>query len=285
MSLPDTIFSEKPTGSWLYHYTSKSGLLGIFGSGAVWATSIHYMNDSKEFRHAMEMVNISLRELNGVGDADRISLTTILTEQLESIRKIYMFVFSLSEKSDLLSQWRGYSETGGFAIEFEWEKLVSIAAISGFQLGRCLYDYKEQQKAITPLVECAKNIYLEGVKENLNPEVISKKISTEFLGKFISISPFLKHHAFSEEKEWRLVSRPTDMDSPQVRYREGTSMLIPYFDLNIQGLDQDFPVSGIVVGPCPHPELSANAACNFVTKKGKFRQFSVRHSTVPYREW
>lgn len=285
MSVTGTMYCDRPASSWLYHYTSKSGLLGIFGSGAVWATSIHYMNDAKEFRHAMELVNLCLRELSGLDDADRSLLSTIINELMESISKIYVFVFSLSEESDLLSQWRGYSGTGGFAIEFEWERLLAVAAKNGFKLGRCIYAPKEQQEVVNPLVKSAKEVYLECLKSNLKKDEISKRISKDFIGKFVSTSPLLKHYAFSEEKEWRLISPPTRIDSPHVKYREGASMIIPYFNLKIQEEDGSFPVSGIVVGPCPHPELAANAATNFIWDSGSFKNLSVRHSRAPYREW
>lgn len=43
----------------IFHYTSGDGLLGILSSDTIWATSIHHLNDGKEFSHARELVQAS----------------------------------------------------------------------------------------------------------------------------------------------------------------------------------------------------------------------------------
>jgi hypothetical protein len=48
--------------SYLYHYTSIQGVEGIIKSKAVWATVMHFLNDSKEWLYALDLVR---RNLNG----------------------------------------------------------------------------------------------------------------------------------------------------------------------------------------------------------------------------
>lgn len=52
----------KPNGT-LYHYSTSSGLLGIFRTKKLWTTSIHYLNDAKEFIHTIHLVQQKLRDL------------------------------------------------------------------------------------------------------------------------------------------------------------------------------------------------------------------------------
>jgi hypothetical protein len=41
----------------IYHYTNQSGLLGILENRELWATKIHYLNDSTEFSYIFKMVD------------------------------------------------------------------------------------------------------------------------------------------------------------------------------------------------------------------------------------
>ena len=46
--------------SFLYHYTSQRGLLGILENKKIWATNIHYLNDSAELYHAIDVLQSGL---------------------------------------------------------------------------------------------------------------------------------------------------------------------------------------------------------------------------------
>ena len=55
----DALVRDVPTTP-LYHYTNPVGAHGIIEEKSLWATNIHYLNDSKEFGHARE---IAVREI------------------------------------------------------------------------------------------------------------------------------------------------------------------------------------------------------------------------------
>lgn len=281
----DKLYSELPSKPWLFHYTPKAGFLGIFRTRSVWAGNIHYMDDAKEFAHAMDLVNARTEDMVGFDHSERTGFRKLVNSLFQGISRINVYVFSLSEQSDLLSQWRGYADSSGFVIEFDWKRLSKVASTQGFRLGRCLYDKEKKQAVIDNMVKAAQDAYFQGLSEGSRKNEIQRALYDSFIIDFVSVSPLLKHHAFREEKEWRLVSRPIRMDAPQVDYREGRSMLIPYFKLNLNEGSNTMPVTGIIVGPCPHPELSANSAVNFVQRTAKFTNISIRHSRIPYREW
>ena len=46
----------------LYHYTTQDGLIGIFDSNLLWASKIHYLNDSTEFELALTLAKDVLTE-------------------------------------------------------------------------------------------------------------------------------------------------------------------------------------------------------------------------------
>ena len=44
----------------LYHYTSQAGLIGMLHTKTIWASKIHYLNDSKEFALALKLARDEL---------------------------------------------------------------------------------------------------------------------------------------------------------------------------------------------------------------------------------
>jgi len=46
------LLSQTPSAP-LYHYTTQSGFMGIVSNKEIWATHTQYLNDSKEFLHAV----------------------------------------------------------------------------------------------------------------------------------------------------------------------------------------------------------------------------------------
>jgi hypothetical protein len=91
----------------------------------------------------------------------------------------------------------------------------------------------------------------------------------------------MKHRAFEEEREWRLVLRLHSAASPRVRHRAGHSMLVPYIPVAVGTNARPLPVRNIVIGPTPHSDLETEAV------KGLCRQCGIRadvqKSGIPYR--
>jgi hypothetical protein len=61
---------------------------------------------------------------------------------------------------------------------------------------------------------------------------------------------------FHEENEWRLVSNP--MSVHLMKFREGQSMLIPYFEFPLRAEKATY-LASVTVGPAPHMELAEGA--------------------------
>jgi hypothetical protein len=49
------VLNQTPTAP-LYHYTDQNGFMGIIESTNIWATHTQYLNDWREYSHAVDMV-------------------------------------------------------------------------------------------------------------------------------------------------------------------------------------------------------------------------------------
>ena len=154
------VLSRKPAKP-LYHYTTQTGLLGIIKNREIWATHTQYLNDRREFLHAVDLVRGEIQRLlyeqnTGPGEA-----STARTEALKRMHNsislspehINVCVCSFSEDSDSLSQWRAYGGSSGFAIGFSPEVLGAAVEKQNFFLARCVYDPVAQLDIVRALVE------------------------------------------------------------------------------------------------------------------------------------
>ena len=254
----------------LYHYTSFSALKGILGSRALWATDICCLNDAAEYRYAVNAVVARIAEVKHSGEVDAFEGKALdkLADMFVEGETPEVFVFSLSENGDLLSQWRAYSAGSNVAIGFHTERLAAIAEKSRFGLYPCEYDIIRQKTQITGFVSFS----LEVMRANRQPadqpeNLIRRGAFTKIWREFIQFAPLHKHPAFSEEAEWRLVSFDEVGISPARRVRIAREALIPYFELAIEEPLKDrgtgghqwkheLPLSRIVVGPSQDPYLA-----------------------------
>lgn len=282
MDVKDILRRQPPKT--LYHYTSQSGLLGIVNAKEIWASHTQYLNDQREFRHAIEIVRDVLFNMNLVPphQAHR-DLLAEMEQGLKGIESINVCVCSFSEAGDVLSQWRAYGGGSGFSIGFSGPFLRSVADLQEFWLVPCLYDEMEQRELVSSLLE-----------EVLNENVAHRRAAQDgqrdqppggnlvaYLNRY---APILKHKSFAEEREWRIVSRPLFCSHERFGYRAGLSMLIPYFRIPLASDQHPLQIEEIVVGPTPHPEQAAQSINGLITRHD-LRHVRVRNSETPYRIW
>jgi hypothetical protein len=69
----------------LYHYTSAAGLLGILKTRSIWATNIRFMNDTREFALALDLITAALqRRSTDYANRFMAALHQVLGEALRS---------------------------------------------------------------------------------------------------------------------------------------------------------------------------------------------------------
>lgn len=268
----------------LHHYTSGTGLLGIFDSDSVWATLIHSLNDSKEFVHAIDQARAYMYRLqHGCTDTTKNLISKTLSESLERVASINVYVACFSAMEDSLSQWRGYCPPGfGYSIGLFGQELRRIARSQGFELHQCIYDHGEQRRIVERWAEHALHSLEETLPAGTDPVAHVNQNCHSHFASFVAFASFLKDRAFKDEYEWRLVGM-IPSDDPRVRLRPGRSMLIPYVPVKLGLPTNEELVWNIKIGPTPNMRLAASAATHF------FRRTKIKNgigpSRVPYREW
>jgi hypothetical protein len=266
MKLVDEYLEQVPNSA-LYHYTNACGLIGILKSKSIWASSIHHLNDTQEYKHAVGMMSEELekrfRKIESSSGLEQLYGTTqtpsshsidslsLLRENLEGLKETPLYIASFSEHKDVLSQWRGYCKEGdGYSIGFMPQTLTCLQS-GGFQLVKCVYSQEDQRVLCNALIDS----YLQ-----LDAKFVGKRTlwrhgsKSEWRSKFSVLAAAIKHLGFEEEAEWRLIGKEDDENAPH--FRSGRSGVVPYLVVPIVTGDENVPVAELVIGPTDDKEAS-----------------------------
>ena len=293
--------------SLLYHYTTATGLKGIVDDGAIRASDAEFLNDAMELRFGRDELHEALiaeaeriapeADPNRGGGAD-YSRAVVMRSAASHLRPDGIFLSKQAhavyaacfcEGGDLLSQWRGYAADGGYAIGFNSVALrdigpipTTLAVIS--EEGRIL-DHLEGPPLEVRLVQVrygpdAIAPAVRRVVETVAPNPVGHPGSKGWMQAQRVVLPELatiKHAAFEEEHEWRLLGVGSQ-GFESVQFRIGALGLIPYIPLSLPTNS----IAEIVIGPGPHPDVREHGVIRFLAMNG-LGDVSVRHSSAPYR--
>lgn|SRR5574341_13958 len=286
-----TVFKCTPP-SVLYHYTKRRGLLGILDKRSVYASHMRYLNDAREMIHAMDLIQSILNARLAVAIGEQKQLYEQAKQWIESLKfQNQVFVFSMSQEGDSLSQWRAYCDSNdGYAIGFDSNKLKRHADSLSFYMAPCVYDLEAQDALVSLLLEDVNDELQKKIQLGTSVQEAISQASTYFVLLFLILAPVLKAPAFKEEKEWRLISIfKHGFGQPTVQYRDGRSLLIPYVAMEIAPKDEPLPIVEVVVGPTEetisptsHRILEQTAVTGLLIKANASGH-QVRSSVVPYR--
>ncbi len=281
----------------LYHYTNSKGLLGIIETGCIYATHVAFLNDATEYKHAGDLFFDVANARFGAASSAQQSIISGMLRNLERAKPENYYPFSvacLSEASDSLSQWRGYGEgEGGFALHFDAGELRKcLSRERGAFLAPVLYSDDLKRRLAFEVFdwgvrECERHV--GGISADRDRDFI-RVWTAHFIYRFSSLAPLIKHQAFCDEAEWRIIleiippiHQRRFIFSPRAR------MLSGHLPLNI-GVPPELgstapprlPLKSLVVGPSPYAGLSAMAARALLDNHG-YSAVAVRISDVPYR--
>lgn len=284
----------------LYHYTSQTGLVGIIRDRTAWATNICHMNDAREFNYARELLYMVLETFEFDENEHFANLVHSLKPATWDIYP-NIFVFSMSKHHDRLGLWRAYSgRSTGYSVGFSTAELKAICERAGFRLVRCTYNKEEQQRLILELIQDTRS-WINSFDEN-RLSMLRDHATEKFWEAFAILAAQIKHPAFFEEDEWRLVSdgmyiprsadeKPIDeskhlvFDGRKINVRTGPSTLTPYVDLPLANTDGLLPIYHILAGPSIDPERAVHGVQMLLYSHNQHSQKSVHGSTIPYRTW
>jgi hypothetical protein len=276
----------------LYHYTTAQGLEGILQSRSLWAHDAAFMNDWQEIQFGAQPLITTISEYLVEHPADRnkpiakgfeenIRLV-IMDSALDSLKKFtsserqfhpaYMdettYVACLSEEYDDLGQWRAYGKRG-YAIGLTREGLTRAAPPS---LGQVKYG------------EAAVSDFCENVMSHLKTRPVGAHPGTygyfETVNHLLPQLALIKHDAFWQEREWRLVVSPQQgRDRPQVKVRVA-SQLVPYVECGFE----PSCVAEIVIGPGGDFHTERAVRMLLRAKGYNPEEVKITQSRAPYRE-
>jgi len=273
----------------LYHYTNIQSVYSILSHQKLWLTDVRFLNDARELQEGLETITNNLNHIQGTV----LMNFNYMDKAIDYVRGAFkgdwqsydvdedpLFIFSLSSKKNLLSQWRAY---GNYAIEFDIEKLKEKVG----NIFECRYEKKKKLLISTEHISNAVeriSVDMKNNEGNLGPQ------SIDALMDLIKEAATYKNEHFREEKESRIIRSSDDSSYPNnVKYRHRDNMLIPFIEIDIS-LDC---IKSIQIGPMKDQDLSYTSLKGFVGNIVKNWQvdssnveyeLNVEKSDIPYRE-
>jgi Protein of unknown function (DUF2971) len=240
----------------LYHYTSQEGLLGILSTKTIWATDLYYLNDVTEFKHAMGLVNEELKDFGRKFDIPSSTIAKTLRWLAGESDQRHVYVSSLSEDGNQLSQWKLYgSNYRGFSLGFDFSELEHNQKEGMYFIQQCFYDREEYKQIIRD--------YLGSVLSQLRlrknaPDIQAtvRYFARNFRNFVLQNASCQKDCSFSPEREWRLVRHFHPFDAEGVEFRPSAFSLIPYERIKLPEKGKGISVRRIYIGPALHQELA-----------------------------
>lgn len=284
----------------LYHYCSNEAFCAIIESQSVRLSSLSLSNDSKEGKLVADIIN-HLAIKDGLREHE-ISRLQYSVETIERI--IEGLGFCLSEKGDLLSQWRGYaSDATGVSIGFSSEYFIELSKTleeekaKGFSLEKIVYEEDEQIALVSPTYNEVKELIdkgaydlprVKGLLDTRTEEEIEKEyeeLKSKSLEAGMTIFTLftelfrLKSAAFIEEQEWRLISHFFKVGKDECMFHALGNRIIPYRTSNLRKLETN-PIREVVLGP---KNITPNFVVESFLEKFGFSEVKVLRSAATYR--
>lgn len=282
---------EQSTSSYLYHYTSNLGLMGIVKGNCFWVSRADFLNDSLEMSYFKDILQHIINEMeqsfNGFinkNDANGDLLKVILAQLKRALVKypeLYLnyakqiFILSLSENGDSLTLFSNYSSGDGYNIGLKRDELIRSFDNEGksiIQVGKINYNREEQENIIiNDIID--EYEYLVDILSKRTKPATEDEIRTELQKyfnlinyKFLNYSLYFKHPSFYHEEEYRIVFMIDEEDKDkQIRFRPYNSIIIPYIEVRHSS---KLPIEFISIGPKNNLDIAKKGVELFLEYNG-----------------
>lgn len=302
--LSDVSGPALPGAGALYHYTTAQGLIGIIRSRQVWATESNFMNDPTEVSFASTVLIGQLRDRLTAGPSNQ-GLTDKLSRIITFLEDAYadshssaqyredrVFIASFSRRDDHLTLWRSYAKRNGFCVGFSEPELTSWLGQDGYP------SLENEQSLFRDELErnvgLRNNYQLEGRIADLAygassvgelvDQLMALETDADWEWKLHGILRRLaevKHDAFADERETRLIVQEVGDHAPARAVRASPSMgLVSYHQVT-------FPyaaVRSITIAPGSNAAQARSALTSLLDDggRGAWSHVAVRECDIPY---
>ena len=309
----------------IFHYTNADGLHGILSNGEIWGTAYFTTNDASELNAGKGVLTdifiertkqlyfenhpcVSLYQRRGLNIFELAGkFENLLFEGCTDTRQIYITCFCRTDsepefQNGLLSQWRGYGSSSGYALQFSRSKLTEWIGEIHQNGGQCTYSLddvhytfdNEHKDNVLLLKEAYLEIYMNYLDKlvkmeqelgaligliDVTPDIPSSSSIDEAVRYFVQYRSLTKNKHFSEENECRMSAFVRNhFDSIHFFNRNG--VLVPY--IKTPQLPEKFLdcIKGIIVGPGANQEVRYQSVKHFLKSLNK--EISIRLSQIPY---
>jgi hypothetical protein len=219
----------------LFHYTATEGLVGIITNKAFFLSDMMASTDQTEIRYGFDIVQQVLKE----SESDDLVNLLRVGYELKDFglgEEMWVYAVCFCDEDDALTQWRGYSPAGGFAIGVDFKVLKQEAAErDGFDLKRMVYALDGQRDIVRRIINCGKTLFpkVRAAANGRQDTQLLKDFATAVALRLFKSSLLFKHKAFSSEREWRFFTVETDetMRHSPSRFRARGNTITPYIEL------------------------------------------------------
>lgn len=282
---PKYIKSE-PMPVTLWHYTKINSFINILRNGCIWFSDYRVLNDSTEFQYGIGVV---IRLLQSLSDNENNVLQKALLERLVAFinrtkEGAAVYVFCLTSNEDSLTHWQGYSglsepiAIGFISLSLNREMWQGYRA----QLVPVIYEQTQQEQLVRQAInsfiansQCG--LFLDGTEPDI--DTIDFEL---FALECFDLCVQFKNPKFSDEKEWRLVTRFAFEHGPfgELKYRSNGFGIRPY--LEMEANHKMLPIDRAIVGPMSFATMQIKLLDEFMRRHDYF-DFELRVSEVPLR--
>lgn len=281
---PRKLLREASPGD-LYHYTDQHGLLGILRTGTLWATAIRYLNDTQEYQTGLSRIAAELQARIGQDAALGELLASSI--DLSSWISPTVGVISFSEVRDDLGQWRAYSGgSGGYGIGLNGFSLMRQINAGLGALVRVVYGDASHSEQHEQIIACLCDEMIAAAQTLGSSSEDRQAFARRCNMSVQVVCSILKDWAFHAEAEWRGIVLYPAGERVKLRVRAGKSTLVPYYEVSVRDDAQQvnrLPITEVLVGPNPHPELARQAVLTALSLNSEVRPVDI--SKVPFRDW
>jgi hypothetical protein len=264
--LPDHSGTSRPPPSSLSHYTNLSGLMGIIDNGEIWASNVSFLNDRRELLYGLDVAAKVVKRFSSKETyADWHKPLVSATHRLKAGQIPDTYAACFCEKSDLLSQWRGYGGSEqAIAITFDTVKLAAtlkgpLAILLPVVYGQIRTASEITQALSEKLRDLGKAASVNGRSRDDKQKKANSLIS--------GLLPQFKHSGFKDEKEWRIVIQHSRV-GPFVSFRAKGNVMVPYLKLKLRDNHGKLPIKYIRIGPGRDEELTKRSMELYLAGKG-----------------
>ena len=268
----------------LYYYTSVETMRFILENGNIYATNLHYMNDSEEYVNGLR----ELRMIINRKQTDSEITETRLNEEIE--REVTSYSISFSKAKDLLSQWSMYAGESGVCLGLVFAGDEKYKAYKEDQKNerayvsndacpiypRKVYYCTESAMSPSDYKKVSDSIWTEINRRNRGATIEDIVGNIDYVWK--DMTPYVKRVEFKAEEEYRLVfDWPMLLHPFRIDYRIDRHVLKPYLDIECEG---GWPIHEIMVGPGFNQEAVYQSIQHFLKHRNK--AIALDKSRIPY---